>query len=103
MEGRGIEDGDGGEGERGWGWRGQGKEMGMEGRKEGNGNGRKGDGEGNGKEECVREKKGRGGCGRGGCYTSRQTYIEVNDTYSEGGTYKETLHPQSKAKVMNKR
>ena len=37
------------------------------------------------------------------CYTSRQTYVEVNDTYSEGGTHKETLHPQSKAKVMNKR
>ena len=24
-------------------------------------------------------------------------------TYSEGGTHKETLHPQSKAEVMNKR
>ena len=24
-------------------------------------------------------------------------------TYSEGGTHEETLHPQSKAKVMNKR
>ena len=34
---------------------------------------------------------------------SQQTYIEVNDTYSEGGTHKETLCPQSKAKVMNKR
>ena len=37
------------------------------------------------------------------CYASRQTYIEVNDTYSEGGTHEETLHPQRKAKVMNKR
>ena len=37
------------------------------------------------------------------CYTSQQTYIEVNDTHSEGGTHKETLRPQSKAKVMNKR
>ena len=37
------------------------------------------------------------------CYASRQTYIGVNDTYSEGGTHEETLHPQSKAKVMNKR
>ena len=37
------------------------------------------------------------------CYASRQTYVEVSDTYSEGGTHKETLHPQSKAKVMNKR
>ena len=37
------------------------------------------------------------------CYASRQTYIEVNDTYSEGGTHEETLCPQSKAKVMNKR
>ena len=37
------------------------------------------------------------------CYASRQTYIEVNDTYSEGGTHEETLHPQSKARVMNKR
>ena len=37
------------------------------------------------------------------CYASRQTYIEVNDTYSEGGTHEETLHPQGKAKVMNKR
>ena len=38
-----------------------------------------------------------------GCYVSRQTYIEVKDTYSEGGTHEETLHPQSKARVMNKR
>ena len=37
------------------------------------------------------------------CYASRQTYVEVNDTYSEGGTHEETLRPQSKAKVMNKR
>ena len=37
------------------------------------------------------------------CYASRQTYVEVNDTYSEGGTHEETLHPQRKAKVMNKR
>ena len=37
------------------------------------------------------------------CYASQQTYIEVNDTYSEGGTHEETLHPQSKAKVRNKR
>ena len=37
------------------------------------------------------------------CYMSQQTYVEVNDTYSEGGTHKETLHPQSKAKVENKR
>ena len=37
------------------------------------------------------------------CYASRQTYVEVNDTYSEGGAHEETLHPQSKAKVMNKR
>ena len=34
---------------------------------------------------------------------SRQTYIEVNDTYSEGGTHEETLCPQSKVRVMNKR
>ena len=39
----------------------------------------------------------------GNCYASRQTYIEVKDTYSEGGTHKETLCPQSKAGVMNKR
>ena len=37
------------------------------------------------------------------CYASRQTYVKVNDTYSEGGTHKETLRPQSKARVMNKR
>ena len=37
------------------------------------------------------------------CYASRQTYVEVNDTHSEGGTHEETLHPQSKARVMNKR
>ena len=37
------------------------------------------------------------------CYASRQTYVEVNDTYSEGGTHEETLRPQSKARVMNKR
>ena len=37
------------------------------------------------------------------CYASRQTYIKVNDTYSEGGTHEETLRPQSKARVMNKR
>ena len=37
------------------------------------------------------------------CYTSQQTYVEVNDTYSEGGTHEETLCPQSKARVMNKR
>ena len=37
------------------------------------------------------------------CYTSRQTYVEVNDTYSKGGTHEETLRPQSKARVMNKR
>ena len=37
------------------------------------------------------------------CYMSRQTYIEVKDTCSKGGTHEETLHPQSKAKVMNKR
>ena len=37
------------------------------------------------------------------CYGGRQTYVEVDDTYSEGGTHKETLRPQSKARVMNKR
>ena len=37
------------------------------------------------------------------CYASRQTYVEVNDTYSEGGTHEETLRPQRKTKVMNKR
>ena len=36
------------------------------------------------------------------CYTSRQSHVKVNDTYSEGGTHEETLHPQSKVKVMNK-
>ena len=41
--------------------------------------------------------------GTGLCYMSQQTYIEVNDTYSEGGTHEETLCPQSKARVMNKR
>ena len=39
----------------------------------------------------------------GMCYVSQQTYVEVNDTYSEGGTHEETLRPQSKARVMNKR
>ena len=38
-----------------------------------------------------------------GCYASRQTYVAVKDTYSEGGTHEETLRPQSKVKVMNKR
>ena len=33
------------------------------------------------------------------CYASRQTYVKVNDTYSEGGTHEEMLHPQRKAKV----
>ena len=33
------------------------------------------------------------------CYVSRQTYTEVKNTYSEGGTHKETQCPQSKAKV----
>ena len=37
------------------------------------------------------------------CYVSRQAYVKVNDTYSEGDTHEETLCPQSKAKVMNKR
>ena len=37
------------------------------------------------------------------CDVSRQTYIKVKDTYSEGGTHEETLHPRSKAKVLNKR
>ena len=40
---------------------------------------------------------------RGKCYASQQTYVKVNDTYSEGGTHEETLHPQSKARVMNER
>ena len=39
----------------------------------------------------------------GRCYASRQTYVEVNDTYFEGGTHEETLRPQRKAKVMSKR
>ena len=43
------------------------------------------------------------GSGARHCYASQQTYIEVNDTYSEGGTHEETLRPQRKAKVMNKR
>ena len=38
-----------------------------------------------------------------GCYASRQIYVEVNDTYSEGGTHEETLRSHSKARVMNKR
>ena len=37
------------------------------------------------------------------CYARRWSYVEVNDTYFKGGTHEETLHPQSKAKVMNKR
>ena len=37
------------------------------------------------------------------CYASRQTYVKVKGTYSEGGTHEETLHPQSKTKVENKR
>ena len=37
------------------------------------------------------------------CYMSRQTYVEVKDTYFEGGTHEETLRPQSKAKVLDKR
>ena len=37
------------------------------------------------------------------CYASQQTYVKVNDTYSEGGTHEETSRPQSKARVMNKR
>ena len=37
------------------------------------------------------------------CYMSRQTYVEVSDTYFEGGTHEEMLRPQSKAKVVNKR
>ena len=36
------------------------------------------------------------------CYASRQTYVEINDTYSEGGTHKEMLHPQSKAEVRTR-
>ena len=34
---------------------------------------------------------------------SHQTCVEVNGTYSEGGTHKEMLCPQGKAKVGNKR
>ena len=37
------------------------------------------------------------------CYASRQTYVEVKDTYSEGGTHEETLRPRSKARIVNKR
>ena len=37
------------------------------------------------------------------CYASQQTYVKINDTYSEGGTHEETLRPQSKVRVMNKR
>ena len=37
------------------------------------------------------------------CYMSQQTYVEVKDIYSEGGTHEEMLCPQSKAKVWNKR
>ena len=33
---------------------------------------------------------------------SQQTYVEVKNTYSEGGTHEETQHPQSKAKVRIK-
>ena len=44
-----------------------------------------------------------GGMNSTSCYASQQTYVEVNDTYSEGGTHEETLRPQRKAKVMNKR
>ena len=36
------------------------------------------------------------------CYASQQTYVEVKNTYSEGGTHKETQRPQSKAKVRIK-
>ena len=37
------------------------------------------------------------------CYARRWSYVVINDTYSEGGTHEETLRPQSKTKVMNKR
>ena len=37
------------------------------------------------------------------CYARRWPYVKVKDTYSEGGTHEETLRPQSKAEVMNKR
>ena len=53
--------------------------------------------------ELFKRKGHRGSDGVQWCYVSRQTYVEVNDTYSEGGTHKEMLRPQSKAKVMNKR
>ena len=36
------------------------------------------------------------------CYASQQTYVEVKNTYSEGGTHKETQCPQSKAKIRIK-
>ena len=60
---------------------------------------------------CHREGKREGGkrgvvtdvSARWCCYASRQTYVEVNDTYFEGGTHEETLRPQRKARVMNKR
>ena len=39
----------------------------------------------------------------GGCYASRQTYIEgQGSTYSEEGTHGETPHSQSKAKVRTR-
>ena len=37
-----------------------------------------------------------------GCYASRQTCVEVKDTYSEGGTHEETQCPQSKARVRTR-
>ena len=37
------------------------------------------------------------------CYARQWPYVEVKDTYSEGGTHEEMLRPQSKAEVMNKR
>ena len=36
------------------------------------------------------------------CYASWQPHVEVEDTYSEGGTHEEMLRPQSKTKIMNK-
>ena len=33
---------------------------------------------------------------------SRQSHVEVNDTYSEGGTHEEMLCPQNKTKIVNK-
>ena len=36
------------------------------------------------------------------CYMSQQTYVKVNDTYSEGGTHEEMLRPQSKAEVRTR-